>query len=232
MGNAIPLARYPITHPFQLVGSQSLDLARVGDCHIFHPERLLHLLGRLRRPHWRDNLHSSWSRSLGRLRALLVGDLPGKLGEIRVHPLAMDPHRLYCCDVYHDHHSHWRSLCILCQFWMHAQSLLHIIQPCSLHHQHDHVHQPSSASIQPTIWSRSGWHGGGLLHIPRHFRCDKPCSRVLQPIHAIEYDGDNGSRPWCGLYIPRDCLLHQSSGHTEPSAGRHREERWCCSPAH
>ena len=232
MGNVISLARYSFAHPLQLVGSQSLNLAPVGDCHFFHPERLLHLLGRLCRPHRRDNLHSSWSRSLGRLRALLVRDLPGQLGEIRVDPLAMDPHRLHCCDVYHDHNSYWCSLWVLCRFRMHAQSLLHIIQSCSLYHQHDHIHPPSSASIQPTIWSRSGWHGGGLLYIPHHLRCDQSCSQLLQPIHPVEYDGDNDGRPWCSLYVPRDCLFHHPSSYTEPSTGRHREERWCRSPIH
>jgi len=179
MGSVLSLTQYSLAQPLQLVGSQSLSLARVGGCHLFHPKRLLHLLGRLRRPHRRDNLHPSWSRSLGRLRALLVRDLPGQLGKIRVDPLAMDPHRLHCFDVYHDHHSYWRSLWILCQPWMHAQPFLHIIQSCSLHHQHDHVHKPNSASIQPAIWSRSSRHGGGLLYIPYHLRGDQSCSQLL-----------------------------------------------------
>ena len=79
------------------------------------------------------------------------GNMPRKLGNLRVYHLAAELRRLNGENVRNYHHAHGTHVRLLRGPVVHAQPFLHCVQPYPLHHHYHPMRPPSCARGQPTL---------------------------------------------------------------------------------
>lgn len=89
----------------------------------------------------------------------------------------MDPDRFDRRHVRRLHRAHRRPLRVLRRLVVHSQSVLHLVQSCSMCYYHGSVRTPGNPGVEPPLGPRAKQHGRCLLHVLDHVCCWEPYAR-------------------------------------------------------
>lgn len=146
---------------------------------LFHPQRLLYILGQLYFPYRCHRIHPSWSYPTGRFCPHMVRDVHNQVGRItrQLQSVAVDSYRIHSRHVHLHHHHDRNFVCLLCWLGLWIKPLLHLSQSCIEHHRDNNVCASLYSRIQSPLRSSPIRNGCCLLHISYCFRSGQSCCR-------------------------------------------------------